>query len=139
MDARQKQAIDTRRQNEVATKGPGTESENVRGAFKSLSNLNASASGSDAYKGSGATENSSRFSGRIVASVVNVLPNGHLVVAGERSVTFNEGVTTLRFSGVVDPEDIRVGNVVASADVADARFEAQGRGGVSRAPGRSAC
>lgn len=135
--AHQKVGTNTSRENKVATKGPGTDSQNVRGALRSLLDLDAQAGGSDSFVGKGTTENSSRFSGRIAASVVNVLPNGHLVVAGERSIAYNEGVTTLRFSGVVNPDDIKAGNVVASADIVDARLEAVGRGGVADTAARS--
>jgi flagellar L-ring protein precursor FlgH len=137
LSANQKVATDTSRENKIATKGPGTDSENVRGALKSLLNLDAEASGSDSFVGKGTTENSNKFTGRIAASVINVLPNGHLVVAGERSIAYNEGVTTLRFSGVVNPDDIKAGNVVASSDIVDARLEAVGRGGVADTASRS--
>lgn len=125
---------DTSRENSMASKGPGSSS---GGLFGKLMNLDASASGSDKFKGSGSTENSSNFSGQIAASVINVLPNGHLVVAGERSVTLNGGLGTLRFAGVVNPQDIKAGNVVASADVVNARFELGGQGDVQDASGRN--
>jgi flagellar L-ring protein precursor FlgH len=73
---------DTSRENSVASKGPGSKS--ATGVLGSLLNLDASASGSDAFKGSGATGNSSSFTGQLAASVITVLPNGHLVVAGDR-------------------------------------------------------
>ena len=74
---------------------------------------------------------------RIAATVTQALPNGNLVVAGERSVALNGGVRTLRFSGVVDPKDLASGNVVASADVANARLEVAGQGDVSEAASRN--
>lgn len=64
----------------------------------------------------------------MAVTVINVLPNGHLLVAGERSMGLNGGVSTLRFSGIVNPRDIGPGNVVASADVVNANLE--------RRPGR---
>jgi flagellar L-ring protein precursor FlgH len=134
--ASQKLATDTSRDNKVAVKGPGT-TEQTGGFFNALLNLDASASGSDAYKGAGQTENSSSFTAQLAASVINVLPNGHLVVAGERSMAFNGGVNTLRFSGVVDPQDIKPGNVVSSSDVVNARLEMAGRGDVSEAASRN--
>ena len=69
--------------------------------------------------------------------MINVLPNGHLVVAGERSVAMNGGTSTLRFSGIVNPRDIRAGNVVASADAVNARVELVGQGDVSEAATRN--
>jgi flagellar L-ring protein precursor FlgH len=125
--ASRQQHTETSRDNKVATKGPGSGG-GGNGLLKKLLNLNASASGSDAYNGKGNADNRSEFSGQLAASVINVLPNGHLVVAGERSVAHNGGVSTLRFAGVIDPRDIQPGNVVASADVVNAKVELTGQG-----------
>jgi len=127
---------DTSRENQVASKGPGTNSDSW-GLLKGLLNLDASASGSDAYKGSGSSANSSSFSGQLTASVINVLPNGNLLVAGERSAMVRGELTLLRFSGIVDPKDLQDGNVVASSDVAQARFEVAGRGDISETASRN--
>ncbi|MET0350479.1 MAG: flagellar basal body L-ring protein FlgH [Rhizobacter sp.] len=133
--AKREVSTDTSRENAVASKGPG--SKNATGVLGSLLNLDASASGSDSFKGNGATGNSSSFTGQLAASVINVLPNGHLVVAGERSVAMNGGTSTLRFSGIVNPRDIRPGNIVASADAVNARVELVGQGDVSEAATRN--
>jgi flagellar L-ring protein FlgH len=135
LKASNKVSTDTSRDNKVASKGPGTS--HTGGLFNSLLNMDASASGSDAFKGSGSAGSETSFNGRIAVSVINVLPNGHLLVAGERSIAMNGGVSTLRFSGLVNPKDIRAGNVVASADAANARLEVAGRGDVSEAGTRT--
>ncbi|WP_268236195.1 flagellar basal body L-ring protein FlgH [Xylophilus rhododendri] len=116
--------------------GPGTAANN-KGLINNIINLDATASGSDAYDGSGSTSNATSFTGTIAATVINVLPNGNLVVAGERTVAMSNGTNTLRFSGVVDPKDFTQGNVVASADVANARLEVAGKGDVSEAGSRN--
>jgi flagellar L-ring protein precursor FlgH len=132
-----KLSTNTSRANQVASTGPGSNSNSLGGLLKGVMNMNATASGSDSYKGSGDTENTNNFTGRIAASVINVLPNGNLMVAGERSIAFNSGLTTMRFSGIVNPQDIKSGNVVASGDIVDARLEAVGKGDVNDAAGRS--
>ena len=91
----------------------------------------------ECFKGDGNTEQSNKFTGQIAVQVINVLPNGHLVIAGERAVAFNRGVTRMRFSGVVSPSDIRAGNLVASSDVVNARLETAGEGDISEAASRS--
>jgi flagellar L-ring protein precursor FlgH len=136
LSASNKVKTDTSRENAVASKGPGTSSTSG-GLVNKLLNLDATASGSDSYKGDGSTESNSSFTGQLAASVINVLTNGNLVVAGERSVALNGGVSTLRFSGIVDPKDLKENNVVASADVVNARLEVLGRGDVSDAGRRS--
>lgn len=121
-------STDTSRENKVASKGPGSGDASLNGVLGGLLNMNVSAGGSDAYKGGGKSENTQSLKGKIAASVINVLPNGNLVVAGERSIAMNGGVTTLRFSGVVNPNDITPGGIVASGDVVDARIEQVGGG-----------
>jgi flagellar L-ring protein FlgH len=119
----------------LAAKGPGAKS--GLGIISSIMNLDASASGSNSLKGGGTTVNSGTFTGQVSASVINVLPNGHLVVAGERTISLNGDVNMLRFSGIVNPKDIQAGNQLASSDAANARFEVVGRGQVSDASSRS--
>ena len=69
--------------------------------------------------------------------MINVLSNGNLVVAGERSMSFNGTLNTLRFSGVVNPLDIKAGGIVASGDVVDAKTELTGAGGTADTASRS--
>jgi flagellar L-ring protein precursor FlgH len=93
------------------------------------------------FAGKGGTESENNFSGTITATVVEVLPNGHLVLYGEKQMGLNENVEVLKFSGTVDPRSIRTGNVISSAQVANARIasgslgaqgEAQAMGWLSR-------
>lgn len=136
LQASQKQSSDTSRDNKVAVKGPGT-SRKSGTIVDSLLNVDANASGSDSFKGSGNTEASSSFSGQLAVTVINVLPNGHLVVAGERITGLNGGRNALRFSGTLDPRDIRPGNVASSNDVVNAVLESSGQGDVSDAASRT--
>ncbi|CAH0354263.1 flagellar basal body L-ring protein FlgH [Aquabacterium sp. CECT 9606] len=126
----------TSRENKVSTKGPGTANPNG-GFIDRVLNVDASAAGSDAYKGKGTTDNAGTFNALLTASVINVLPNGHLLVAGERSITLNGGTSNLRFHGVVNPKTVKAGNIVASEDVLNARFEVGGQGDVSDAGSRN--
>ena len=95
----------------------------------------AAGSSSNSFSGAGTTENSNDFSGTITAVVTGVLPNGHLLVAGEKQIGVNHNVDVLRFSGQVDPKMIQAGNVVASASVANVRIEQRGRGAQADAQG----
>ena len=125
------------RENAVASKGPGMDSNSLGSLLKGLANMNATASGSDSFTGKGNSQNTSTFTARLSAYVINVQSNGNLVVAGERSMAFNGGVTTLRFSGVVNPLDIKAGGIVASGDVADAKTELTGTGGTNDTASRT--
>ena len=97
----------------------------------------ASAAGSTTISsaGAGTTENSNDFSGTITAVVTGVLPNGHLLIAGEKQIGVNHNVDVLRFSGQVDPRMIQPGNVVPSAQIANVRIEQRGRGAQAEAQG----
>jgi flagellar L-ring protein precursor FlgH len=93
-----------------------------------LGKLDVGASSSNSFAGQGGTESANTFSGSITATVLEVLPNGHLVVAGEKQIGVNQNVDVLRFSGTVDPRQIQPGNVIPSTQVANARIESRGRG-----------
>lgn len=71
----------------------------------------------------GAETASNTFTGTIAVTVVDVLPNGNLLVSGEKQIAFNKGAEFVRFSGIVNPQTVAAGNVVPSTQVADARFE----------------
>jgi len=90
---------------------------------------------SNTFAGAGTTANSIEFSGTITAVVTGVLPNGHLLIAGEKQIGVNHNVDVLRFSGQVDPRAIQSGNVVASAQLANVRIEHRGRGAQADAQG----
>ena len=93
----------------------------------------AEGNSASAFAGKGATESSNDFSGTITAVVRGVLPNGHLLIAGEKQIGVNDNVDVLRFSGQVDPRAIMAGNSVQSAQIANVRLEQRGRGQQSEA------
>jgi flagellar L-ring protein FlgH len=88
----------------------------------------AAGSSSNTFAGKGATESSNDFSGTITVVVREVLPNGHLLIAGEKQIGVNTNVDVLRFSGQVDPKSIQAGNSVLSVQIANVRVEQRGRG-----------
>ena len=88
----------------------------------------AAGTSSNTFAGKGATESSNDFSGIITVVVRGVLPNGHLLIAGEKQIGVNSNVDVLRFSGQVDPRSIQPGNSVQSAQIANVRLEHRGRG-----------
>ena len=100
-----------------------------------LSRASAAGTSGNTFEGKGTTESSNDFAGVITATVVGVLPNGHLLVAGEKQIGVNHNVDVLRFSGQVDPRLIQSGNVVASAQIANVRIEQRGRGQTAEAQG----
>jgi flagellar L-ring protein precursor FlgH len=100
---------------------------------KSFLGAQLAANGANTFEGKGETANDNTFTGTLTVTVVSVLPNGNLVVAGEKQIGINHNTETIRFSGVVNPLTIQAGNVVQSSQVADARLEYRGKGYIDEA------
>lgn len=95
---------------------------------KSITRAGAAGTGSNTFEGKGTTESSNDFTGTITVVVREVMPNGHLLVAGEKQIGVNNSVDLLRFSGQLDPRSIQAGNTVPSTQIANVRLEQRGRG-----------
>jgi flagellar L-ring protein precursor FlgH len=85
------------------------------------------------FAGKGDSSANNVFTGTITVTVIEVLPNGNLLVSGEKQLGINQGSEFIRLSGVVTPQTILVGNVVSSTQVADARIEYRGTGYIDEA------
>lgn len=59
--------------------------------------------------------------------MLDILPNGNLLVSGEKQIGINQGHEFIRLSGVINPINI-INNTVSSIQVADARIEYRGNG-----------
>ena len=84
--------------------------------------------GNNTHSGAGSTSADNKFSGTITTTVIGVLPNGNLQIAGNKEMAINRGSEYVRFSGVVDPRSITGSNTVVSTQVADARIEYRSKG-----------
>ena len=88
-----------------------------------LQKLGANAESASQYADKSAINSSNNFTGNVTVTVIEVLSNGNLIVAGEKQIALDKGVEFIRLSGVVQPDTIQAGNTVSSSKVADARFE----------------
>ncbi|MEO8154758.1 MAG: flagellar basal body L-ring protein FlgH [Rhizobacter sp.] len=102
---------------------------------KAFARAGADATSANSFAGKGSTENTNDFSGVITSIVTEVLPNGHLMITGEKQIGVNQNVDVLRFSGQVDPRAIQPGNTVPSAQIANVRIDHRGRGAQADANG----
>nr|WP_278249029.1 flagellar basal body L-ring protein FlgH [Paenalcaligenes suwonensis] len=84
--------------------------------------------GKNQANGTGSSRADNMFSGTLTTTVIGVLPNGNLQIAGEKQIAINRGSEYMRFSGVVDPRSISGSNTVSSTQVADARIEFRSKG-----------
>jgi flagellar L-ring protein precursor FlgH len=106
----------------------GNNSPTFNGVLFSVANAtNFSGSGDIKSEGTGTSAASNTFAGTITVTVVEILSNGNLVVAGEKQVAVSNEEETIRFGGVVNPRNL-VNNSISSQQVADARMEYRGRG-----------
>jgi flagellar L-ring protein precursor FlgH len=98
-----------------------------------LARLSADAASKNDFSGKGGTASTNTFNGTITATVIDVLPNGHLMVAGDKQIGVNQNVDVMRFTGTIDPHLIQPGNIVNSTQVANVRIESKGRGAQTEA------
>ncbi|MFQ3594524.1 MAG: flagellar basal body L-ring protein FlgH [Sphingomonadaceae bacterium] len=85
--------------------------------------------GSDSsFSGRGAAQQSNRLSGEFTVTVVEVLPNGALRVAGDRRIYLTRGEEQVQLTGIIRPEDITPDNRILSTRVADASIRYSGTG-----------
>src|SRR5439155_6891913 len=95
---------------------------------KSFQGATLDASSANKFNGKGESSANNDFTGTIAVSVLDVLSNGNLVVAGEKQIALPQGTEKIRLSGVVNPTTIGAANMVQSAQIADARIEYSGDG-----------
>lgn len=101
--------------------------------LKSFQGATLAANSSTAFEGSGENTSSNNFIGTLTVTVIEVYPNGNLLVSGEKQIGLKEGEEFIRFSGVVNPMTITAANTVASTQVADARIEYKANGFIDSA------
>ena len=80
------------------------------------------------FAGDASTDRSDSLSASIAAVVTQVLPNGLMVIQGQREVLVNYEKQVLTLSGIVRPEDISSNNTIPSSKIAEARIAYAGKG-----------
>jgi flagellar L-ring protein precursor FlgH len=90
--------------------------------------LNSEFGSDSSFDGSADSSQSNRLDGSITVTVAERLPNGNLLVSGEKRITINQGEEFVRLQGIVRPVDIGPANSVPSTKVGDARITYSGRG-----------
>jgi flagellar L-ring protein precursor FlgH len=96
--------------------------------FKGAQGTTLAASDTNNFNGKGENTSSNDFTGTLTVTVIEVYPNGNLLVSGEKQIGLKEGEEFVRFSGVVNPNTITSANTVTSTQVADARIEYKANG-----------
>ena len=78
--------------------------------------------------GSGVIDQSATFKGTMTAQVVEVYPNGNLLIRGEKIVNFSSGSEVVQVKGIIRPQDIQPDNTVQSKRLASAQITYKGVG-----------
>ena len=95
--------------------------------------MSLGAKSANTFAGKGDASNNNVFSGTMTATVIEVLPNGNLLISGEKQVAIGHEQEYVRVSGVVNPAFVDSANTIPSSKIADARIEYKSAGQISDA------
>ncbi|MCX7991914.1 MAG: flagellar basal body L-ring protein FlgH, partial [Proteobacteria bacterium] len=70
----------------------------------------------------------SKLDATISAKVIEVLPNGNLVLESRKEIVINRENQILVLRGIVRPEDIQLDNTILSTKIADSKIYLVGEG-----------
>lgn len=100
------------------------------GALKAANNLQnlVGQTSASALTAQGQSTTNSSLSTTFGAEVVDVLPNGMLVVQATRQLTFSQQTQLIKLRGLVRPEDVSAQNQVQSTAMTDLELEVTGKG-----------
>jgi flagellar L-ring protein precursor FlgH len=104
---------------------------------KNVSWLNNNVNDASKFDGEGASAQSNSLTGYLTATVLKVLPNGNLYVAGEKQIALNQGKEYVRVTGVIRPIDLASDNSIPSYRVASAKISYSGKGAINDANSQS--
>lgn len=83
------------------------------------------------HAGNGVINDSESIVAQVAVRIVDVLPNGNLVIEGKRETSFSGERQTIILRGVVRSDDVASNNTVMSYNVADATIQFIGKGTVT--------
>ncbi len=90
-----------------------------------------SASTDTKYAGTGSTTRNDALTATMTVRVMELLPNGNLLIEGRRNIMVNNEDQMIVLEGTVRSRDITPDNTVTSALIADARITYSGKGVIS--------
>jgi flagellar L-ring protein precursor FlgH len=99
--------------------------------------LETSVGNESSFDGNGGSAQSNQLTGDITVAVVKRMPNGNLLVRGQKWIGINQGREYIRIQGVIRPIDVQPDNSIESTKVANASISYGGKGALAdaNAPG----
>ena len=88
------------------------------------------------FSGAGDSAQSNSLNGEIAVTVSDIMPNGNLLVRGEKIIGLNQGSEFIRISGIVRPQDVSSDNIVVSSKIANSRIYYGGGGVIAESNSR---
>jgi flagellar L-ring protein precursor FlgH len=106
---------------------------NIAGRLSAANNLQKllNANSSNSLNGQGASTSNTVFTTVLAGRVIQVLPNGNMVIEATRDVDINNERTTAIVHGLVRPGDVAADNSVLSSSISDLRLQLKGKGVVT--------
>jgi len=89
--------------------------------------------GSVSNKGTGAADQQASLTGSVAVAVVEVMPNGNLVLRGEKQLALTEGTEVIQVAGIIRTDDVSPSNTVQSKRLANAQISYRGTGDLANA------
>ncbi|MCA9285278.1 MAG: flagellar basal body L-ring protein FlgH [Phycisphaerales bacterium] len=74
------------------------------------------------FKGDGKFDRTDEVTARVTAEVIEILPNGHLVLEARSLVTTNNESTLIRLTGICRPDDVSAANTILSNQIHDLKL-----------------
>ncbi|GFO65359.1 flagellar basal body L-ring protein FlgH [Geomonas paludis] len=99
-------------------------------SWADLANMLSASYGSK-FDGAGSTSRQENLQATISAKVVDVIPNGNMLIEGRRNVRVNNEDQIIILTGTVRGRDVSADNTINSALIADARISYSGKGVIS--------
>jgi len=97
--------------------------------FDNASMVGASTNNSNAGEGESKRETS--LTAYISARVIDVMPNGNMVIEAKKEVQVNKEKQVAVLTGIIRPRDISYNNIILSNKIADMQIKFSGKGPVS--------
>lgn len=89
--------------------------------------------GTNSFTGGGSINNNQTITASAAVQVIDVLPNGNLVIEGLREISFSKERQFVSLHGIVRPYDIQPDNTVSSSNVAGAQIQVVSEGSLTDA------